>query len=565
MYLEKQCLDTHGWPIEIEIPMETPEGYKYVKCYQCHNEEGKLVRIPVKEYMARKLAIQKEQERRHNEWLKEQEMKRAQKRSLSTTISKDKQVEAVSQPEVATTEATINAQQSSDAQANISQPATAEAATQTEAEQTAQAITHSEVAPTVPIEVKVTPQEEQKPTDTTSEATIQEESANAASANIKVESAEAEATIQGEHKMVPPELESTTPSKFEVQEKDGLEPTTETISQQNEVTKHASELHEADEEQKQAKVAKRSKTIEAGVFTMASANDIVNNYLDNDTRVHNLWKSLWWENEICCLFADTNLGKSIYAVQIGVEIAKSEPVVYIDFELSHQQFASRYCHIADDGTKVSYPFPKNFIRATIEPMKCGDDIDYERMVIDSFYDIVHRSGARVVIVDNLTWICMASELGVEAGTLMRSLITLRNELHLSMLIIAHTPKRDESLPISVNDLAGSKRLANFFDSIFTIGKSTKGTEYRYIKQLKCRNGAIEYDENNVLLMYIEKSEDNFLSFHEIGCGCERNELKLSTYDRVKEQVKQLHQEGNTVKQICDQLGVSKSSVYRILQ
>lgn len=27
-----------------------------------------------------------------------------------------------------------------------------------------------------------------------------------------------------------------------------------------------------------------------------------------------LWLSLWYEGEVCCLFADSNLGKSIYAV-----------------------------------------------------------------------------------------------------------------------------------------------------------------------------------------------------------------------------------------------------------
>ena len=30
-----------------------------------------------------------------------------------------------------------------------------------------------------------------------------------------------------------------------------------------------------------------------------------------------LWKEFWFENEVCCLFADANVGKSILAVQIG--------------------------------------------------------------------------------------------------------------------------------------------------------------------------------------------------------------------------------------------------------
>src|ERR1700744_4610066 len=55
--------------------------------------------------------------------------------------------------------------------------------------------------------------------------------------------------------------------------------------------------------------------------------------------------TLWYEHELCILFADTNVGKSILAVQIGYHLAKqssihplgsevTEPlkVLYIDFE-----------------------------------------------------------------------------------------------------------------------------------------------------------------------------------------------------------------------------------------
>ena len=59
-----------------------------------------------------------------------------------------------------------------------------------------------------------------------------------------------------------------------------------------------------------------------------------------------LLSELWYEGEICVLFADTNVGKSILAVQIGNSISsgkpipgfklgvKAQPVVYLDFELN---------------------------------------------------------------------------------------------------------------------------------------------------------------------------------------------------------------------------------------
>ncbi|MGB3586103.1 MAG: AAA family ATPase, partial [Tunicatimonas sp.] len=67
-----------------------------------------------------------------------------------------------------------------------------------------------------------------------------------------------------------------------------------------------------------------------------------------------LFGELWFENELCILFADTNLGKSILAVQIANSISKgkhisgfkleanSQPVLYFDFELSDKQFENRY-------------------------------------------------------------------------------------------------------------------------------------------------------------------------------------------------------------------------------
>ena len=40
-----------------------------------------------------------------------------------------------------------------------------------------------------------------------------------------------------------------------------------------------------------------------------------------------LYRGLWYGDEVGCLFADTNVGKSILAVQIANEVAKNEKVV----------------------------------------------------------------------------------------------------------------------------------------------------------------------------------------------------------------------------------------------
>ena len=55
-----------------------------------------------------------------------------------------------------------------------------------------------------------------------------------------------------------------------------------------------------------------------------------------------LWNSFGYEGELSCVFADSNVGKSILAVQIADRIARTDNVLYLDLELSEKQFQLRY-------------------------------------------------------------------------------------------------------------------------------------------------------------------------------------------------------------------------------
>ncbi len=65
---------------------------------------------------------------------------------------------------------------------------------------------------------------------------------------------------------------------------------------------------------------------------------------------------------------------------------------------------------------------------------------------------------------------------------MKELKTLKDKYGVSILALAHTPKRDMSKPLTINDLGGSKMLMNFCDSAFAIGASHKAKGIRYLKQ-----------------------------------------------------------------------------------
>ena len=51
-----------------------------------------------------------------------------------------------------------------------------------------------------------------------------------------------------------------------------------------------------------------------GMFTVKTANRAIKEAALRPNP-DALWLSLWYEGEVCCLFSDSNLGKSIYAVQ----------------------------------------------------------------------------------------------------------------------------------------------------------------------------------------------------------------------------------------------------------
>ena len=298
-----------------------------------------------------------------------------------------------------------------------------------------------------------------------------------------------------------------------------------------------------------------------GIFTVKTANRTIR-VTALRPNPDALWLTLWYEGEVCCLFSDSNLGKSIYAVQIATSIAKKQKVLYFDFELSDKQFQLRY---SDEANNLNQ-FPDNLYRVEINRDSL-DAVNFEEAVIGNIEQTAIKLGAKVLIIDNLTYLCVASEKGDAAGTLMLRLMALKRKYGLSMLILAHTPKRCLSNPITQNDLAGSKKLYNFFDSVFAIGKSAKNSSVRYIKQLKVRYGNYTYDADNVIVCVIEKV-GTFLQFVDIGYAVEKEHLKEPSEKdstQEKETIKRMVAEGKTYRVIASELGVTLGKVQRALK
>lgn len=276
-----------------------------------------------------------------------------------------------------------------------------------------------------------------------------------------------------------------------------------------------------------------------------------------------LWFDFWNEGELCCLFADSNCGKSILAVQIASEVARRMKVLYFDFEMSRKQFQRRYC---DDEGKM-YRFADNFVRIEMNPQGFKSAGNIEEMIVDEIRHEIIKQGAKVVIVDNLGFICTQSEQGDAAGRLMRRLKDIQAAAGVSMLVIGHTPKRDLTQPITANELAGSKRLFNFFDSVFCIGASSRDEELRYMKQLKVRAGEFTYTSENVLVCELTR-RDGLLCFKGVARDREERHLRrVEDEERaaLEARILELGKQGKTQREIAAEVKVSLGKVNRIMK
>jgi DNA-binding CsgD family transcriptional regulator len=152
---------------------------------------------------------------------------------------------------------------------------------------------------------------------------------------------------------------------------------------------------------------------------------------------------------------------------------------------------------------------------------------------------------------------------------MDKLRSLKNRHKISMLVIAHTPKRDLSRPLTKNDMAGSMHLMNFCDSAFCIGESLKESNVRYVKQIKCRDAEFRYDSDNVATFRVVKN-GCYLCFEHTGFDSEKEHLRDRTDAELSELEKNiiaLHQsEPNlSYSEIARRLNTNKMRVSRVLR
>lgn len=235
-------------------------------------------------------------------------------------------------------------------------------------------------------------------------------------------------------------------------------------------------------------------------------------------------------------------------------------VFYYDLEQSDRQFAHRY---------KNAPFPEGrFFRKKFSIMQYGA-AGAEELIEDVKNNMIGRINQPTLqILDNLQCAFPQTFSPTKVKYLMQQLKVLK-ELYpnLTILLVAHTTKRNMSKPLTQNSLTGSKVLANFADSIFGISTSAVGESCRYITQLKSREVA-RMDEVAVC----ENSDQPYLHLDLVDFDMEENHLKkiggprTSKIDEaIREKIIAMNEKGASTREIESYLGISKSHVSRILR
>jgi hypothetical protein len=316
----------------------------------------------------------------------------------------------------------------------------------------------------------------------------------------------------------------------------------------------------------------------------------------------------WLAQELAVLFAGTGTGKSALATQIAESLARgrviapfdarcmTEPqrVLYLDFELNMAQLAMRYSHIDSKTGEFSstYEFSPNLIRT--EMFWNGHVLDgysgFADMLFTNLANKIEEYNSTVLIVDNITYLDRTSMSNANTALMiMRTLLRMKTEFLLSILVLAHTPKRRPLQPLNERDLLGSINLGNLADSIFALGRSGSVPEQRYLKQIKVRSGRAEHDASNVPVYALEKFDHaaaaggaagtgtaNFLGFSFLEFAREddiletdvpigprrsgRRRYKAGVVARARE----LAAQGKTARSIAAELGITKSTAHRYL-
>ena len=198
------------------------------------------------------------------------------------------------------------------------------------------------------------------------------------------------------------------------------------------------------------------------------------------------------------LSGDTGIGKSLIAHQIGLALSGGADeimgfpisfrrrVLYLNFELSMQEFNNRHKKISiglgcrDDLKRFQYNI-----------------IEEKRNIFDDNWKIIKNTiqlndRFDLIIIDNLYASTNGDdERNIKLKKILKDIFAVADVHDSAILIVNHHRKHPEEDPLSINMIRGGSNLVNAAHTVIQLGRSLQNPELRYMKITKSR-GASEY-------------------------------------------------------------------------
>jgi len=197
--------------------------------------------------------------------------------------------------------------------------------------------------------------------------------------------------------------------------------------------------------------------------------------------------------DLVVLAGDTGLGKSLIAHQIGVSLAvgksnvlgfdipKQRRVLYLNFELSNNEFNRRHRKIA---SKIgANNLLKNFNINVVGNNKGLFEDNWERII----ETIKNSYPYDLIIVDNLyASTDVNDERNFDLKRILKKITEVANVNGSAVLLVTHHRKHHPEENLSLYLVRGGSTLTNAMDMVLQVGRSLQDQDLRYLTITKNR-------------------------------------------------------------------------------
>ena len=207
-------------------------------------------------------------------------------------------------------------------------------------------------------------------------------------------------------------------------------------------------------------------------------------------------ESLLYEKDILGIAGSTNVGKSVFSLQLSTCIAMGVPfmtfniprprkVMHVQFELKDEGFA-RLIKVTSQTLLEQCPVEAHRFEENCVFLSSG-----QRDLFTDKYDAIEanlrHTDVDVLVIDNLN-----TSVGVDvsknemAMEVLRKLINLKQKYNLAIIMVSHHKKIDVPAPIDISQMLGGSAYTNSLDFICQLANTRRADGIKVMKITKVR-------------------------------------------------------------------------------